>query len=214
MNNLYILSFFLLLSFSAVSQTTVCLVKGDSVLAGSTDKSRINSVKQFNFVYDGPLDTMVVNGMRFLASVAPDFKTFADSLISSMKTLQTEFFTRVLQKEPDYFNKEIMEGKTSVGSGQLCLFGFENNKPVMFRINFYMNKGVKHPIVISSSKEDESNVLFLDGPPKLKGPLTHLERGGAIMQVKREVDAWAGLDESHLVDILILTKGGKQWLRK
>ena len=208
-----VLSAFLLLSLNAIAQSTICLVKGDSIVAGSTDKSRINSVKQFNFIYDGPLDTMVVNGMRFLADVAPNFKTLADSSISAMRTLQTDYFSQMIQKEPAYFDKEIMRGYTSVGTGQLCLFGFENNKPVLLSIHFYMNKGVKHPVVISSSKLEQPEVLFLDRPLRAKGIIGNIDRGGAIIEVKRSISNLSNWGDRP-IDVLILTKGRKQWMRK
>jgi len=201
-----------------MAQTTVCLIKGDTVFAGGTDRSCIKSVGKFNFVFDGPLDTTVTATIDRIASTSQEFKTFSDSCVLAVKALYIDYFSNILHKDPAYFDQHIMGNQVSRVVGKMCLFGMENNKPVLIGIVFNMNKGVRHPVVISCGVQQQEMAVFFAGDhPRHKGIVGNLSDGGAVIEIKK----WIGIDTDGPVDgtgpqidVLVVTKKGRMWIRK
>lgn len=218
MNYFYALASCLLLSVCSVAQTTVCLIKEDTVFAGGTDRSRINSAGEFNFVYNGPLEIPVVKTIDKIASDSRDFKTFSTTFALAAKEFYTDFFSDILHKDSVYFDRQIMGNQLSREVGQTCLFGMEKGKPVLIDIAFYMNKGVRHPVVISYSIKQQPIAVFWAGDhPRYKGIVGSLPDRGPVGEIKKMI----GIDTNGLVDgtgppidVLVVTKKGRMWIRK
>jgi hypothetical protein len=202
----------------ATGQTTVCLIKEDSVCAGSTDRSCIKSVLNFNFIYAGPIDTSVVNAITRIAADCRDFKTLSNSCVLKLKALYADYFSGILRNNPDYFDRQAVDGQASSSIGQISFFGFEDNKPVLLTGAFYVNKGVRHPVAISYSMEQRSlAVLSVGYHTRHKGIVGKLEDGGAVIEIKKLI----GYETNDLVDgggppidVLVVTTKGNIWIRK
>ena len=86
-----------------------------------------------------------------------------------------------------------------------------------FRV-FYINKGVKHPVVISYSLQPQHiAILAADNPHKYKGIVGHLSEGGGVIEIKKLIGIETGgpIDGSGLpIDVLLVTRGLKIWIRK
>jgi hypothetical protein len=219
MNYFYILAACLFLSICSKAQTTVCLISGDTVLAGGDNKSVIKSVRGFNFVYEGPLDTAVVSALiGRVAEGSKDFTTFSSSCALGIKDLCLRYFSNIQQKDSTFFNEHIIAGQVSRTVGSICLFGVENNKPVLNYLVFYLNKGIRHPVVVSYSLQPQYMAVFSDGThPRHKGIVGNLEKGGAVMEIKKMIGiATEGpIDGSGPpIDVLVITKNGVKWIRK
>ncbi|HEY8968716.1 MAG TPA: hypothetical protein VIM64_06480 [Puia sp.] len=218
MNYFFALAGCLLISICSIAQTTVCLIKGDTVFAGGTDRSCIKSAGKFNFVFDGPLDTTVTATIDRIASASQNFKTFGDSCVLAVKALYTDYFSNILHEDPAYFDQHILGNQASRVVGTACLFGIEDNKPVLIYIVFNMNKGVRHPVVISYSSEQQGMAIFLAGDhPRHKGVVGSLPDRGAVGEIKKVI----GIDTDGPVDgtgppidVLVVTKKGRMWIRK
>jgi len=217
-NYLYILAACSLFPVCSTAQTTICINKGDSVFAGGTDRSRIKSIRDFNFVYDGPLDTSVTNSIIRIASNSPDIKTFSTSCVLLLKDLYTGYFSGILHDEPAYFDQQVMRNQVSTVVGEICFFGFENNKAVLLDAVFYINKGVRHPVVISYSLQPQYLAFLTAGyRPRQKGVVGNLEDGGGALEIKKfiKIGSDGPADGSGPpIDVLVLTKNGKRWIRK
>jgi len=198
MNYFYALTACLLLSVCSTAQTTICINKGDSVFAGGDDRSRIKSIRDYYFVYDGPLDTSVTNSITRIAANSPEIKTLHD--------------------EPVYFDQQVMRNQVSTIVGKICFFGFENSKAVLLDAVIYINKGVRHPVVISYSIQPQYLAFLSTGyEPRHKGLVGNLGGGGGALEIKRFIGiATDGpVDGSGPpIDVLVLTKNGKRWIRK
>src|SRR5690349_20138279 len=89
--------------YASQSQTTVCIIRGDSLFAGSTVNSRIVTDGKFNFVYDGPMDEKITAAIDKVAAVTKDFKSFSDSCTSKLRKIYTDTFTSIHQIDPSAF---------------------------------------------------------------------------------------------------------------
>jgi len=208
----------LFLSINSMAQTTVCLIRGDTVFAGGTDRSCIKSAGKFNFVFEGPLDTTVTATINRIAPASQDFKTFGASCVMAMKALYTDYFSDILRKDPAYFDLHIMGNQVSTVVGKTCLFGIENNKPVLIYIVFNMNKGVRHPVVISYSLQQQDFALFSAGDhTRHKGIVGSLPDRGSVGEIKKMIGiATDGPVDGTgpPIDVLVVTKKGRMWIRK
>jgi len=218
MNYFYALTTCLLLFVCSAAQTTICINKGDSIFAGGSDRSRIKSIRDYYFVYDGPLDTSVTNSITRIAANSPDIKTFSTSCVLLLKDLYTDYFSGILHDEPVYFDQQVMRNQVSTIVGRICFFGFENSKAVLLDAVIYINKGVKHPVVISYSLQPQYLSFLSTGyKPRYKGVLGNLGDGGGALEIKRFIGM--GTDgpvdgSGPPIDVLVLTKNGKRWIRK
>jgi hypothetical protein len=120
MNYFCALASCLLLSVCSVAQTTVCLIKEDTVFAGGTDRSRINSAGEFNFIYNGPLEIPIVKTISKIASDSRDFKIISTTFALAAKEFYTNFFSDVLHKDSAYFDRQIMGNQLAGRSGKLA----------------------------------------------------------------------------------------------
>jgi hypothetical protein len=217
-NHFYTLTVCLILSLCSIAQTTVCLIKGDSVFAGGTNKSRINSVRSFNFVYNGPFDSAVTSEITGTAASSGDFTSFSSSAAQALKDLLHDYFANILQNNPSFFDQQIMGERVSRVVGQICFFAIEDDKPILLNAVYYLNKGVKHPVVISYSIEKQDlAILSSDNRHRYKGIVGHLSEGGGVIEIKK----WIGIETGgHIdgtgppIDVLLLTGNQKIWMRK
>lgn len=219
MRYFFILAGCLLLSLHPIAQTTVCLIRGDSIFAGGTDRSRIKSAGKFNFVTDCALDSTVQATLVRIALVSPDFKTLSASFVQAVKELYTDYFSYGLRQDPAFFDAHVMGNQLSRVVGAACLFGMEDNKPVLIYIVFNMNKGIRHPAVISSTVVQQDEMLFSSPGEhrRHKGVVGNLGGHGPVGEIKIMI----GIDTDGAVDgtgppidVLIVTKKGKSWIRK
>ncbi len=218
MNQFYALTVCLLLSVCTIAQTTVCVIKGDSLLAGGTNKSRIKSAGNFNFVYVGPFDTAVTSKIFMTAATSSELKTFSTSAVLAVKDLYQHYFLRMLRNNPTFFDERVMGKQLSRVVGEICFFGIENDKPVLLNAVFYINKGVKHPVVISYSLQPQDiAILSPDNPHRYKGIVGHLSDGGGVIEIKKSIGIETGgpMDGSGPpIDVLLVTRSQKIWIRK
>jgi hypothetical protein len=216
MNYVFLLTTCWFLSFSDGAQTTICKINGDSVFAGSTNRALIHSARQFNFVCSPGIDGILKPIVNKLAMRCPNFKMLSDSTARTIKELFTEFYMGILQSDPVHFDRDIMRGEMSIRVGQVCLFGYENAKPILLDIVFYMNKGVRHPVVVSYSVSAQPMAFLSEQSPNFKGIVGNLDKGGGVIQVKRQIVLWTkGRTDAigPAVDVLVVTKSGTQWVR-
>ena len=207
-----------LLWLASLSQTTACFINGDTLFAGSTDNSRIINDGKFYYVFDGPFDSKFINTIDKIAAASSHFKSFSDSCASKLRRILADTFTALYHKDPGYFDRQIMGNSSSIGVARVVLFGHEHSKPDMVEIVFTMNKGVKHPVVITAGT-DETPLSFISSnhqPPNAK--LAVLWRGETgLLVIKRLIYNRASgstVETGPPLDILILTKQGKKWVRK
>lgn len=216
-NYFYLLTACVVLSLCSTAQTTVCLIKGDSVLAGSTDKSRIRSVQAFNFVYNGPQDTSVTAMINKAAAGTGDLETFSHSSMLAVKSILVDYFSDILQKDPAFFDQQVVGNQGGRTVGAICFFGLEHNKPVLLNAVFYVNKGVRHPVVVSYSLNQQDIAVLSDGHhSRHRGIVGHLTDGGGVIEIKKMIgiDTDGPVDGSGPpIDVLVVTKNGRIWER-
>ena len=101
-------------------------------------------------------------------------------------------------------------------------FGFENNKSVLISIHFYVNNGVKKPVVVSASTEEppvDEIATFRWREPYPNGiiPGGHPASNSNIDRVKHFVTTFIKIAPRQAggpIDVLIVTKAGRKWIQK
>ena len=218
MSYVHLLAACLLLSLSTVAQTTVCIIRKDTLYTGCTDSAHIQTVKGFNFFYGGPFDPEVTATIKEAAANAVDFTTCANSCAQAVKELYLEQFSHIRSTDPTVFDQKIMGNRLSITVAQICLFGIENMRPVLIVVVFYMNKGVKHPVVITYNITHEPMATCSLGPhQRHKGIVGNMDSGGPVAELKKNIgyETDGPVDGSGPpIDILVLTKQVRRWIRK
>lgn len=215
----------LLMALSSAAQisartTTVCvIIDKDSLFAGTTDRSSFYAVQGFNFAYEGPLNADVITHIGRQAARCKSFGTLTDSCKADIRRLFLDYFTEYIKKDSADFNRNVMGGRLDRTRtiGHICLFGFENDKPALIDILFYINKGVKHPVVISYSGQPQPSVWFYTGPiPGIKGPIGNFSGAGGMVEVKRTISylKTGKITGGPPVDIEVMTKNKTEWYSK
>jgi len=212
MKTIVTLYFYLFFALSASGQTVVCLVRSDTVFAGTTDKSKINSIGKFNFVFAGPLDTIATRELSRIATISAHFNEFHDSSIHTLKKIFNALFSNTHDQDSNFFNKQVLEYGVTRAISKVCFFGYEKGKPVLINISFYLNKRIKHPVVISYG-EDLSPFAVFSGPPSVrKGAVGFPRNFGGADEVQSTIRIVSNNDGP--IDILIITRKRSAWIRK
>ena len=188
-----------------------------SLFAGTTNRSSFYAVHGLNFAYDGPLDTFVIAHIARQAARCSSFSELSDSCKSDITQLFRRYFTAYINSDPAGFDRDVIGNRINRTVGQVCLFGFENSKPVLIDIRFFINKGVKHHVVISCSGDVVPSVCLYTGPiPKMAGPVGNFSGAGGVEEVKRTISflKTSKLTGGPAVDILVMTKSKTEWLSK
>ena len=218
---LHVVLYALFIPCSMDAQVVVCNhLYHDTIYVGTDNRALIKPAGTYYYTSDMPEPPQFKNALHRWVANGAGIDGLADSCMAFFKTAFTEFFEDILEKNPDYFNHKVMHGQVNITLGSVCFLGAEGGRPRLVEVRVYMNKGVKHPVVISFSKgEQPMAIIAVSGKPyPLKGVMGNagLSRVG---ELKRDIALWAGRNPAGAenggpIDVLVLTGKGGMWSRQ
>ncbi|HEV2479231.1 MAG TPA: hypothetical protein VGS79_06195 [Puia sp.] len=210
----------LFISSPLVAQVVVCNhLYHDTIYVGTDNRALIKPVGTYYYATNMPADPQLDSELRHWVARGAGIDGLADSSMGFIKPRYTQFFSGMLAKNADLFNNRVMHGQVNITLGSVCFFGVDGGRPRLVEVRVYMNKGVKHPVVISFSKDDQPMAILGGGKPyPLKGVMGNagLSRAG---ELKREIALWTGrnpvgAETGGPIDILVLSPRGGVWMRQ
>jgi hypothetical protein len=213
-------TFFMLFNSSVAQQIAVFDHINDTIYVGTNYRPYVRAIGEFYFATDiAGIDPAAISNISRWAALGTGIDGLADSSKGYAKSLLTKFFSGILKSDPKFFDDSIMENKANVMLGHLCFLGLDRGRLRLVLVTVYMNKGIRHPIVISFSKEDTPTAIV--GATGMRP--TNRAYGNAglsrVAWLKKRMALWTGKDPDgsqagRPVDVLLLTKNGGVWTRQ
>jgi len=212
---------FIVSTFSSHAQRiAVCDAYHDTIYVGETVRSFVSPVGHYYFMTDvDGINPIIVANISKWAARGPGMDGLVDSSMRFLKRESTAYFTTVRRADPKFFDDSLMEGRANVLLGHLCFLGTENGRPRLVYVAVYMNKGIRHPVVISFSKEDAQTAII--GATKM-WPTTKVFGNFGLSRVgwiKTRMALYMGRDPDGAgakrpIDVLVFTRDGGVWMRQ
>ena len=212
-----LLAVLFVLPLSSVAQTVSLLQEKDTIYVGTDSRAFVKQTGRFFYAVNVPEDSLEVSEINRLAGHATGIDGLVDSCIAHLRLRYTVLFGDILKRDKDFFNKHIMRDQVSVGLGGLCFFGIEGGRPRLIHVIVYMNKGIKHPVVITASKQDQPRAVVTRAIGSLKSGIWGNRGLSRVAELKQDIALCTSRDPKEFVDpidVLVLTPKGGMWTRQ
>jgi len=218
MRSILVLAALSTLSLTSVAQITLCEQHGDTIYVGTNNRGVVFHTGNYYVIAHAPdIDAAGMNKIDHWAARGTGVEDLADSCIAYLKPMYTQHFTELLAKKPAEFNG-IMNGQPNVSLGKICFFGMDGSRARLIEVIVYMNKGIKHPVVVSFSKKEQPSVLI--GHTQRPVVQTFGNRGlSMIGWLKKSLAFCSGRDRNGPeadapIDVLVVSRNGGVWTRQ
>jgi hypothetical protein len=205
------------LSIPSVAQIVTCMERHDTIYVGASSRWFVKQTGRFYYAAGVPEDSLVLSEISRIAGRAASIDGLADSSIAYMRLRYTGLFGEILAKDADFFNRRIMHDQPNVTLGELCFFGIEGGRAKLVQVFVFMNKGKKHPVVISSSRQDSPGALITWKAGRPYPGIWGNYGLSRVGELKQEIALFSMKNPKHFdepIDVLVLTKKGGVWSRQ
>jgi len=179
---------------------------------------KIKFAGKFNFVLSDPDDTTRINIIQKIAASANNLQELTARYLEIMKSMIAEHYRFAKEHNPAEYKMVIDKPVFTT-----WFLGYENNKSRLISIHFYVNNGVKKPVVVSASTEEPrfDEICNLKWR-QLVDPHNIIAGGRAadnsnVERVRHTVTWQTNMFPRQTggpIDVLIITKAGKKWIQQ